>query len=63
MKQKLDAIACHESQLNRTRYDLAAKALGQLRAALIPEQALAEFGKNSIKLDKYVELLNIESQD
>ncbi len=60
MEQKLDAIKCHKTQIDRTRYDLAAKSLGQLRAALIPEQALASYGKESIKLEKFIELLNIE---
>jgi len=63
MNQKLEAISCHKSQIARTRYDLAAKALGQFRASLIPEQALTQFGKKSVKLDKYLELFNVETQE
>ena len=61
MQRKIDAIKCHESQIKRTRYDLAAKALGSFRAALIPEQALTTYGEEGMELDKYIELLNVET--
>ncbi len=60
IQQKIKSIECHKSQIARTRYDQAAKALASFRAALIPEQALTTYGKEGMKLAKYIELIQIE---
>jgi glucosamine-6-phosphate deaminase len=59
MNQKMKAIASQESQLQRTRFDIAAKSLAQLRAAIVPEQALVGYGAKAPKLPKYIELFNV----
>lgn len=59
MKQKMKAIASQKSQVQRTRFDVAAKSLAQLRAAIVPEQALVGYGAKAPKLPKYIELFSV----
>ena len=59
-ERKLQAIRCHESQLERTPYDVAADALARMRASLVPESALAGFGKVPPRLEPFVEIFGIE---
>jgi glucosamine-6-phosphate deaminase len=59
-ERKLQAIRCHESQIERTPYDVAADALARMRASLVPESALAGFGKKPPRLEPFVELYGIE---
>lgn len=44
MAKKLTAIRVHASQLQRTRFDVAAHALAQLRAVTVPEQRIGGYG-------------------
>ena len=60
MERKMEAIRCHGSQLERTRFDSAAKALAVFRGALVPEQALSTYGKASVKMEKFIELFVVE---
>jgi len=59
MKKKMRAIALQKSQIERTRFDIAAKALAELRGALVPEQALVGYGAKAPKLGKYFELFRV----
>jgi glucosamine-6-phosphate deaminase len=59
-ERKLQAIRCHESQLERTPYDVAADALARMRASLVPESSLAGFGKKPPRLEPCVEVYGIE---
>jgi LmbE family N-acetylglucosaminyl deacetylase len=61
-ERKLEAIRCHESQLWRTPYDVAADALARMRSSLVPESALAGFGNKPPRLEPFVELYGIERQ-
>ena len=60
MKIKMRAIASQKSQISRTRFDIAAKSLAQLRAAIVPEQALVGYGAKAPKLGKYFELFFVK---
>jgi LmbE family N-acetylglucosaminyl deacetylase len=59
MNKKMRAVKEQRSQIARTRFDLAAKALAELRSALIPEQALFGFGSKTPKVGKYFELFKV----
>lgn len=59
MDQKLKAIKCHSSQLERARYDIAANALAELRAVVVPEQRIAGYGEKPISLGKFLEAFRI----
>ncbi|OIO48176.1 MAG: glucosamine-6-phosphate deaminase [Parcubacteria group bacterium CG_4_9_14_0_2_um_filter_41_8] len=59
MKKKLKAISAQQSQIQRTRFDIAAKSLAQLRACVVPEQALVGYGAKAPKLGKYFELFKV----
>jgi LmbE family N-acetylglucosaminyl deacetylase len=59
-ERKLQAIRCHESQLERTPYDVAADALARMRSSLVPESALAGFGNKPPRLEPFVELFGVE---
>lgn len=59
MEKKMAAICSQHSQVNRTRYDIAAESLARLRGALIPEQSLAGFGKKGPKIGEFFELFKI----
>lgn len=61
MRKKLKAISSQKSQMLRTRFDVAAKSLATLRAAIVPEQALVGYGARAPKLGKYFELFNVTS--
>jgi len=61
MKKKMHAISLQKSQIERTRFDIAAKALAELRGALVPEQALVGYGAKAPKLGKYFELFHVSS--
>jgi len=61
MKKKLKAITAQESQIKRTRFDIAAKSLALLRATIVPEQALVGYGSKAPKLGKYFELFKVTS--
>ena len=56
----MEAIKCHKSQLERTMFDSAAKALAVFRGALVPEQALSTYGKVGVKMEKFIELFVVE---
>ena len=56
MERKMQAIRCHASQIKRTPYDRAAKALATFRAVLIPEQELSSFGDSGIQVGSFVEV-------
>lgn len=60
MERKMEAIKCHKSQLERTMFDSAAKALAVFRGALVPEQALSTYGKVGVKMEKFIELFVVE---
>lgn len=60
-RRKLAAIRAHKSQNARTRYDVIATSLAQLRAEIIPEQQLASYGDTPPDLGDYVELFAIET--
>ncbi len=60
-KQKLKAIKAHKSQTERTRYDVIATSLAQLRAEIIPEQQLAGYGDTPPDLGHFVELFSVET--
>lgn len=60
IRKKIKAIRKHKSQITRTRYDIAAKALAKLRGAIIPEQNLIGYGKRPIKIDEDIELYFVE---
>ena len=60
MERKMEAIKCHSSQLERTRFDSAARALAVFRGALVPEQALSTYGKAGVKMEKFIELFVVE---
>ena len=62
-ERKLEAIRCHESQLERTPYDVAADALARMRSSLVPESALAGFGNKPPRLEPFVELYGVERGD
>ena len=59
MRKKMRAILSQKSQTTRTRFDVAAKSLALLRAAIVPEQALVGYGARAPKLGKYFELFNV----
>ncbi len=59
-ERKLQAIRCHESQLARTPYDVAADALARMRSSLVPESALVGFGNKPPRLEPYVEIYGVE---
>ncbi len=59
MSKKMEAVCSQHSQVNRTRYDIAAESLAKLRGALIPEQSLAGFGKKGPKIGEYFELFKV----
>jgi LmbE family N-acetylglucosaminyl deacetylase len=58
MRRKLEAIRVHKSQIERTQFVSFAKSLAQLRAAVVPEQALKKwgFGQKPLELGKYLEV-------
>lgn len=58
MRQKLEAIRVHQSQIERTQFATFAKSLAQLRAAVVPELTLKKwgFGQNPFELGKYLEV-------
>jgi glucosamine-6-phosphate deaminase len=58
MDNKLKAIRMHSSQLERTRFDTAAKNIGETRRIILTEQIL-DFGVSSIETQPYLELFNI----
>jgi glucosamine-6-phosphate deaminase len=58
MGKKLEAIRMHTSQLERTRFDVAARNIGEMRRIIITEQIL-DYGEQPIKTQPYLELFNI----
>lgn len=62
MNKKMAAISSQTSQINRTRFDVAAKALARLRATVVPEQALVGYGAKPPRLGKYFELFAVGSR-
>ncbi len=61
LKNKMRAISLQKSQIERTRFDIAAKSLSQLRASVVPEQAMVGYGAKSPNFGKYFELFRISS--
>lgn len=63
MRQKLEAIRVHKSQVERTQFVSFAKSLAQLRAAVVPEQALKKwgFGQKPFELGKCLEVYFVSS--
>lgn len=59
-ERKLQAIRCHETQIERTPYDVAADALARMRSSLVPESALVGFGNKPPRLEPYVEIYGVE---
>ena len=59
MNKKLRAIKKHKSQLERTRFDIAAKNMGEMRGIIITEQIL-DYGDTPLKTKKYLELYDIK---
>ena len=59
MAKKIKAVRVHKSQVERTKFDLAVKALSQLRSALIPEQVLFGFGKKAPNIGEHLELYKV----
>lgn len=57
MATKLAAIRAHQSQLQRTAFDHAAKILAQLRAITVPEQRMYGYGQKTKHAQiKYLEV-------
>jgi len=59
MRVKMSAIQKHKSQIERTRFDLAAKGIASFRRITIAEQFFSELGKKSLETEPYLELFNI----
>ena len=56
MKQKINAIKVHKSQLKRTDFVRLSKALLALRAGMVPEQKITGYGADKISLGEWVEV-------
>ena len=54
--KKASAIRAHKSQTDRTAYDVAARALSELRGAMVPELDLSGFGGEPPRLEDKLEL-------
>ena len=55
VKQKIEAIKAHKSQLKRTNFVKLSKALMSLRAGMVPEQKITGYGSN-FSLSNWVEV-------
>ena len=59
LKQKLKAIRTHKSQIERTRFDTAAKNIGEFTRIIMAEQLFSQHGKKPLETKPYLELYNI----
>lgn len=59
MRKKLKAIRRHESQVQRTRFDTAAKNIAEFRRIIIAEQMFSQLGKKPLETKPYLELFSI----
>ncbi len=59
MKRKIRAIRKHKSQVERTRFDTAAKNIAEFRRITIAEQFFSQLGKKPLATEPYLELFNI----
>ena len=59
MQKKLKAIREHRSQIERTRFDIAAKNIAGFRRITIAEQFFSQLGKKPLQTQPYLELYSI----
>ncbi len=59
MRKKLNAVKMHKSQVERTRFDTAAKNIAEIRRITIAEQMFSQHGKKPLETKPFLELYNI----